>query len=153
SARAFVFLYYDVPGFWTDYGKYLYESSKDRLKVTDEVRKVANELTRGLSVPKEKLERLYEVCRTEIRHLDAEDAEAETDSPPVSLKQNKTPADTLRQKAGTGQDIDYLFAALARAAGFSALPAELPDRGRALFFNPQFPMPHLLNSYNIAVTV
>jgi len=50
------------------------------------------------------------------------------------VKPNKDAAETLKRGTGTGDDIDYLFAALASAAGFQAKIALLPDRG-AVFFS------------------
>ena len=51
----------------------------------------------------------------------------------AKLKRNKTPADTLKNGQGFGSDIDLLFAALAKAAGFDAHYAVSGNRAEMIF--------------------
>ena len=83
----------------------------------------------------EKLQRLYAFSRAKVRNLDDD-----TLPPPPNekFKPNKSPADTLKQGAGTATDIDFLFAALANAAGFQVKYLLLPDRSDG-FFDPDYP--------------
>src|SRR5205823_14799174 len=53
---------------------------------------------------------------------------------------------------GKSTDIDYLFAALATAAGFEARMARVGDRGDT-FFDPSFADDYQLQSYDIAIKV
>ncbi len=137
--------------FWNKYGKDVYEKNKASMKVSDEVRKAAAEATSGATTSEEKLKRLFDFCRSKIRRID-DDASGLTDSDREKMKENKSPADTLKRGYGTGNDINMLFAALASAAGFDARIARLGDRSD-FFFNPTFTDDYFLHSYNIAVKV
>ncbi|PYT59906.1 MAG: hypothetical protein DMG46_08545, partial [Acidobacteria bacterium] len=150
AVRAWLLIYYDYLDFWQDYNRYRYESVKSRMKITDDIRQEAASQVSKASTPEEKLRRLYEFCRSEIRRIDDDADEDPVQRAADLAKENKTPSDTLKRKAGTGWDIDFLFAALASAAGFDARYSVLSDRGR-FFFNPRYPTPHMLVSYNIAV--
>ncbi len=150
AVRAWLLIYYDYSDFWQDYNRYRYESVKSRMKIADDIRQEAASLLSKASTPEEKLRRLYEFCRSEIRRIDDDAGEDPVQRAADLAKENKTPSDTLKRKAGTGGDIDFLFAALASAVGFDARYAVLSDRGR-FFFSPSYPTPHMLVSYNIAV--
>jgi hypothetical protein len=150
AVRPWLLIFYDYPGFWTNFGSYIYESVKPRMKVTDEIRQEAARLVAKASDVEDKVRRLYEFCRTEIRRIDDDAAEDAAQRAADLEKENKIPADTLKRKAGTGKDIDFLFAALASAAGFDVRYAVLSDRGR-FFFEDRYPARHMLVSYNIAV--
>ena len=66
-------------------------------------------------------------------HLTAEERKA--------LKENHSPGDTLKQKAGWGMEINLLFAALANAAGFDARMVRLTDRGMGGARSPYLALP------------
>src|SRR5436309_2433083 len=150
AVRAWLLIYYAYGDFWLDYNRYLYESVKSRMRITDDIRREAASLLSKASTPEEKLRRLYEFCRSEIRRIDDDAGEDPVQRAADLAKENKTPSDTLKRKAGTARDIDFLFAALASAAGFDARYSVLSDRGR-FSFNPRYPTPHMLVSSNIAV--
>lgn len=137
--------------FWPDYGKRLYNQTKSLIKVNDEIKKAAADLTANASTPEQKLERLYEFCRTEIKNTDNDEIGL-TDDDRAKLKENKQPSDTLKRREGTGLDIMFLFASLATAAGFDARVAALPDRSDT-FFDPSFPDDYFLSALDIAVKV
>lgn len=159
EVRKWMLLYYArernlVPQkFWKDYGKLLYEVFKSDIKVNDDVRKKAAEIvgdTAAATTPEQKLERLYEFCRTRIKNLD-DDALNLPVEVRVKLK-DESPADTLKKMEGRSNDIGGLFAALAIAAGFEARPALMADRGD-IFFDPAFADPYFMNMIVIAVKV
>jgi hypothetical protein len=150
AVRAWLLIFYDYYAFWDEYGRYTYEAVKPRIKITDEIRNEATRLVAKAATEEEKVRRIYEFCRTEIRRTDDDAVEDPVQRAADMSKENKIPADTLKRKAGTGKDIDFLFAALAGAAGFDARYAVLSDRGR-FFFDNHYPTPHMLASYNIAV--
>jgi hypothetical protein len=137
--------------FWKEYGKQIYEGTKANLKVNDEVRKAATEIIGDASTPEQKLERLFDYCRIKIKNI-YDDASGFTAADRAKMKENKTPADTLKRGMGTGGDIDLLFAALATAAGFEARLANLSDRSD-FFFDKNFPDPYFIRASNIAVKV
>lgn len=137
--------------FWQMHGKWVYEEIKPRMKVNDEVRKAALAAVGDASTQEQKIERLFEFCRSRIKNVD-DDASDLTDKQIAEWKENKSPADTLRRGIGTGQDINLLFAALSQAAGFDARYAVLADRSK-VFFDPGQKDYYFLDCYNIAVRV
>ena len=137
--------------FWQDYGKRIYEESKSRMKVSDEVKTASAATIAGASTPEEKLEKLFEFCRSKIKNVN-DDASGLTAEERAKLKENKSPADTLKRGMGTGTDIDMLFASLATAAGFDARVANLSDRSDT-FFDKGFPDDYFIQSFDIAVKV
>ena len=157
AVRPWMLIYYtedrklDAARFWKEYGKETYQSSKSEMKAGDEVKRKAAEVIGDASTPEQKLERLFEFCRTQIKNVH-DDASGLTAEQRAKVKENKSPSDTLKRGVGTGYDIDMLFAALATAAGFEARLARLADRGDT-FFNPSFPDAYFVRTYNIAVRV
>jgi len=135
--------------FWTQYGKKVYERSKSAMKVSNEVKQATANAVGDASTPDEKLRRIFEFCRTKIKNIN-DDASGVTNEERAKWKDNKTPADTLKRGMGTGVDIDFLFAAMATAAGFDARLARLADRSD-FFFDINFPDSYFINSYDIAV--
>jgi hypothetical protein len=137
--------------FWQDYGKRTYDEYKSRMKVSDEVKAAAAAAIGGATTPEEKLEKLFEFCRSKIKNTN-DDASGLTAEDRAKLKENKSPADTLKRGMGTGTDIDMLFASLAIAAGFDARMVRLSDRSDT-FFDKSFPDDYFIQTYDIAVKV
>jgi hypothetical protein len=122
------------------------------LKVDDEVKRKAAEITAGATTPDEKLDKLFAFCRTNIKNTDSQDSGGLSDEELEKLKDNKKPADTLKRGVGSAMDVDLLFAALANASGLEARIALLPDRGKR-FFDRSIMIPGALRPSNIAVKV
>lgn len=141
----------DADKYWDELGKRVYEKTKSLLKVNDEVRQAATTATADAKTDDEKIQRLFEFCRTKIKNV-SDDASAMTSEERKKLKENKTPGDTLKRGMGTGGDIDLLFAALVTAAGFDARIVMAPNRGQ-LFFDKSTPNAYFLEPSNIAVRV
>jgi transglutaminase-like putative cysteine protease len=152
EVRAWMLVYYASflaeYNFWNLLGKEVYDSHKSGMKVTDDVRKATNEAIGDATTAEQKLERIYDYCRTRIRNLEKDPAISEDEL--SRMKENKNPSDTLKRGAGTPLDIDMLFAAMANAAGFEARVAKSADR-RDVFFNRNFVSPYFLSTYHIAV--
>jgi hypothetical protein len=125
EVRSWVFLYYtdqdklDVEKYWSDRGKALFEATKNDMKANDEIKKAVAGIVGDAATPEAKLQRIYDFCRLEIKNL-SDDASGLTADEREKLKGNKSPGDTLKGKRGTSGDIDMLFGALAKAAGFDA---------------------------------
>src|SRR6185503_12398221 len=119
------------------------------LKVDDQIKKKAAEITADAKTPEEKLEKIFEFCRTNIKNTQDENS-GFSDDEIEKLKENKKPSDTLKRGVGPGIDINLLFAALAKAAGLETRIALLPDRGKRLF-NKNEVIPGSLRPSNIAV--
>jgi Domain of Unknown Function with PDB structure (DUF3857) len=137
--------------YWRDLGKKEYDENKGSMKVNDEVRKAALEAVGDATTPEQKLERLLLFCRTKIKNV-YDDTSGLTEEDRKKLKENKSPADTLKRGYGIGKNIDTLFAAMAAACGFDARVVRQSDRGDA-FFDPSFPDDYFLEYHNIAVKI
>jgi hypothetical protein len=137
--------------YWKDLGKRVYEMFKSEMKVNDEVRKAAATAIGDATTPEQKLERLFNFCRAQVKNVN-DDASGLTEADRAKLKDNKSPADTLKRGMGTSFDISMLFGALATAAGFDARYALLADRSD-IFFDPSFTDTYFLRTYDIAVKV
>ncbi len=157
QVRSWMLLYYSknekiVPAkFWKEYGKSVYDSNKGLLKVNDEIRKAAADVIGEAPSPEQKLERILAFCRTRIKNVH-DDMTTLSDEERKKLKENRSPADTIKRGYGHGKDIDLLFAAMAMAAGFEARIINLPDRND-IFFDPNIADDYFLNVYDIAVKV
>ena len=157
AVRPWMLIYYsketNLKGetYWQDYGKRTYEEYKSRMKVNDDVKTAAAATIAGASTPEEKLEKLFEFCRSKIKNSN-DDASGLTADDRAKLKENKSPSDTLKRGMGTGTNIDMLFASMAIAAGFDARVVRLSNRSDT-FFDKAFPDDYFIQSYDIAVKV
>ncbi len=155
AVRPWMLVFYskdtDLKGekYWLDYGKRSYEDFKSLMKVNDEVKTASAATIAGATTPEEKLEKLFEFCRAKIKNIN-DDASGMTADDRAKLKENKSPADTLKRGMGTGTDIDMLFASMALAAGFDARVVRLADRSDT-FFDKSFPDDYFIQAYDIAV--
>jgi hypothetical protein len=156
EVRKWMLLYYSgerttVPQkYWRDFGKIVYDTFKSDMKVNDDVRKKSAEIIGDAATLEQKLERLYEFCRTKIKNLD-DDALNLPAEVRAKIK-DESPSGTLKKMEGRSNDIGGLFAALALAAGFEARPALMADRSD-IFFDPGFAHPYFLSQIVIAVRV
>lgn len=155
--RTWMLLYYtreekiNPDKYWFDYGRQIYDATKSLMKVNDEIRRVATTATADAGSDNEKIEKLYSFCREKIRNV-SDDASGMTAEERKKLKENKSPADTLKRGVGNAQDIDLLFASLATALGFDARIVLAPDRGD-LFFDKTVASAYFLLPSNIAIKV
>jgi len=137
--------------YWSEVGKYFYEQTKNLIKPNDEVKKMAASLVADAKDDNEKLQRLFDFCRTKIKNVSL-DSSGLTADDRAKLKENKNPGDTLKRGMGSSADIDQLFAALANASGYDARIVLAPDRGD-IFFDKDMPMSYFIDPMNIAVKV
>lgn len=157
SVRPWMLVYYsedtklEPAKFWKEFGKGVYEKNKSRMKVSDEVKLAATTAMGDASTPEQKIQRLFEFCRSKIKNVN-DDASGMTAEEKAKLKENKSPADTLKRGMGTGTDIDMLFAAMALAAGFDARIINLSDRSDN-FFDKDFADDYFIQTFDIAVKV
>jgi hypothetical protein len=157
EVRAWTLLYYtkddkiDTAKYWKEFGKQMYEAAKPFMKVNDEVKQAATAAIGDATTPDQKLDRLYEFCRTKIKNTSSP-ASGLSPEERAKLKDNKTPSDTLKRGMGTAADIDLLFAAMATAVGLDARLSMSPDRSD-VFFNPNSALSYFLDPAHIAVRV
>jgi Domain of Unknown Function with PDB structure (DUF3857)/Transglutaminase-like superfamily len=136
--------------FWREYGKRLYDSDRPSISTGKEIKDAAARITAGATTDEDKLARLYDYCRREIRHL-SDDAVVRT--PEERMKRDpKNARETLERKEGADWDVDVLFASLAASLGYDARFARLADRQLSFFSRAEL-VPGLLNTYNVAVKV
>ena len=141
----------DPQKYWTELAKYYYNETKSLIKPNDDVKKMAASLTADAKTDDEKLERLFEFCRTKIKNVSL-DSSGMTPDDLKKLKENKNPSDTLKRGMGHSANIDQLFAALANGLGFDARIVLAPDRGD-IFFDKSLPNSYFIRPMNIAVKV
>jgi hypothetical protein len=157
EVRSWVFLYYaedlkrEPEKYWKDQGKLLFEKTKDAMKVSDAVKAAVAGIIGDANTDQDKLQRIYDFCRTKIKNT-SDDASGLTAEEKSKLKDNKSAANTLKNGRGTGGDIDMLFAALAKAAGFEVRYAVSGNRDD-LFFHRNYAEASFLASSFIAVQV
>ena len=151
SVRAWAMVRYSGLSFLSYYllAGSIYYGLDSFLKVDDQIKKKAAEITLGAKTPEEKLDKIFEFCRVNIKNTNDVNS-GFSDDEIEKLKENKKPSDTLKRGVGPGIDINLLFAALAKAAGFETRVALLPDRGK-LLFNKNEVIPGALRPSNIAV--
>jgi len=154
EVRKWMLLYYTADKnmapqkFWKDFGKLVYGVFKSDMKVNDDVRKKAAEIVGDATTPEQKLERLYEFCRTKIKNLD--DDALNLPAEHYAKLKDDSPSGTLKKGEGRSGDIGGLFAALAIAAGFEARPALMANRND-IFFDPGFADPYFMSLIVIGV--
>jgi len=144
--------YYSILSFLLGYSmlaSQVYVGFAPYMKVDKEIKAKAAEITAGATTDDEKLQKLFDFVRTNIKNTQDENS-GFTDDQIEKLKENKKPSDTLKRGVGPGIDVNLLFAALANAAGLEARVALLPDRGQRLF-DPGVHIPGALRPSNIAV--
>lgn len=157
QVRPWMLIYYsedtklEPAKFWKEKGKEFHNNFKSQTKVSEDIKKAAAEAIGDASTPDQKLERLFNFCRTKIKNWN-DDASGLTNEEYDKLKANKSPSDTLKRGIGSGLNINMLFAAMAIASGFDARLAKMANRAD-VFFDPGFPDEYFLTSYDIAVKV
>ena len=155
--RSWLFLYFsdnqklDIEKYWKDYGRSVYEVVKSLMKADSDVKAALPSIIGDAKSDEDKLRQIYDFCRTKIKNT-SDDASGLTADDRKKLKENKSPADTLKRAMGTGPDIDFLFGALAQAAGFEARFALSGNRDD-LFFSKSLANSYFLASSFIAVKV
>src|ERR1041384_8042814 len=144
--------YHTIFSFLTGYtsqAAFAYEAFQPYMKVDKEIKAKATELTAAGGTADEKVLKIFEFCRDNIKNTDDKSA-GFTDEELEKLKENKKPSDTLKRGVGSGSDLNLLFAALVNAAGLEARVVLLPDRGRR-FFDRNVMVPGALKAAAIAV--
>ena len=136
SAKQWILIYYEENSnvgkdkYWTSLGKEIHGEYSQKLKVSSEMKQIAQEITSGATNDEDKVAHLAEYCRKNLKNLYGDEITAEERE--AAKKENNNTSDTFRRKEGTPRDINLAFIALAKAAGFNAALAQLSDRG--IFF-------------------
>lgn len=158
EVRSWMFIYYtskataDPATYWANAGGAIVEifDIKDTLKPNGELKKAAAEIIGGSQSDDEKLAKLYEFCRTQIKNTTYDPSL--TDEAREQIKPNKSTNDTYKRKQGTLGDINELFASLAVAAGFEARITFTGDRTQ-IIFSPKYAHARFIDPAGIAIKV
>lgn len=138
--RPWMLVYYADPNddtgtvekYWAVRSKAAFDTHKSLLKPTDEIRRIAEQLTVSVTDPEEKIKRVFEYCHRNIKNID-DDASPLTAEQRRDFKPNSNTSDTLKRRAGTWHDISMLFGAILTSLGIDARVANVALRSDAAF--------------------
>ncbi|HWZ46490.1 MAG TPA: DUF3857 domain-containing protein [Candidatus Saccharimonadales bacterium] len=137
--------------FWDWLGKLWPEVTEKFIGDRKEVRELAARATAGETDPEKQLRKLYAAAQ-QIRNLSYERERTDVEMKRENLKSNRSVADVIEHGYGTANDINRLFAALARAGGYEASILQVADR-RQHSFNKLILTPWQLVSEAVAVRI
>jgi hypothetical protein len=139
--KPWVLIYYDdgtmpqtASQFWSRFAKELDSEYGKAIKVDDEVRSAAAQAVASADTEDARILALLDLVRARVKRVDVDTA---TDADLRNAKENKHSGETLKRGHGTADEMTVLFAALARAAGFDARIAAVPERND-VFFNEAY---------------
>jgi hypothetical protein len=118
--------------YWRNFGRFQAERADKFIGKTRSLVQVANEIAPADDPPEKRLRRLYARVQT-VRYLSYEPLKTEKEIKREHLTENKSAEDILRNGYAYGNEINYLFTALARAAGFDATIVQVVDRRSGSF--------------------
>jgi len=157
EVKSWMYIYYSALNplkpdeYWKGISKVYFDRSKEWLKVNDEVKQVTAATIAGATTDDEKLRKIYDYTKTQIKNLNY--ADKPTDEEWKNVQKAKTPGDTLKLKYGSVGDIDNLFGAMAKAAGYDARQAVSGSRNEMTFNKNIANAGLMINSSSIAVKV
>ncbi len=113
--------------FWDEWQKIITEYVEKFIGNSRQVHDAATQAIGSETDPEKQLRKLY--ARTQqIRNLSYERERSKEEQKAEHLKRNASAQDVLQRGAGTAWDVNALFAALARSAGFDATMLGVSDR-------------------------
>ena len=135
--------------FWSQWGKQAYENLEPFLSKHKKVDHLAAQTVAANDSPETKLRKLYDRAQ-QIRSLGYERFRTQKEEKQEHLSENKNVDDIVDHGYGRGNEINYLFVALARAAGFDAEMVLLTSAETG-FFRPSLLDAQQLNAEVVAV--
>lgn len=152
EVRSWAFLYYsNVRNNWAFISGLFGKAFKDVSKPNGEVKSKAQELAAGAQTDEEKLSKLFQFAKTQIKNVTFDSSL--TDEARVEIiKKNKTAGDVLKNRQGGAADVDLLFSSMATALGYDSRPVLSGDRSE-MFFKPQNQSLRFVHPCCIAVKV
>jgi len=141
--------YYSNDNYWTTLAKFESRDTEKFLAKSRVVREEAVKLVAASDSPETKLRKIYERVQ-QIRFISFEPAKSEKEQKQENLKPNKNVEEVLTRGYAFANEINLLFVALAREAGFSAYPVRVASR-RSNFFLKSLPDPNQLNAQVVEV--
>jgi len=116
----------EAQDYWAIQAGIIYQLAKQSIKQNEEIKSTATQIIGDAKSDEEKLARLFEFCKTQIKNINYDyqmDDKARTRFYSAQLA-----SETLKNKAGKGWDINYLFVSLAISVGFDARIVRTGDR-------------------------
>ena len=118
--------------FWEEWQKLITEYLEKFIGNSREIHDAVFQAIGGETDPEKKLRKLYARAQ-QIRNLSYERERTEQERKEEHLKRNMTAQEVLQRGYGTQGEIDALFTAMARAAGFEATMLGVSDRKERSF--------------------
>ncbi|HEY1313936.1 MAG TPA: hypothetical protein VGE92_08660, partial [Steroidobacteraceae bacterium] len=134
----------DSAAFWQRHAKTMYRTIDRFMDMRRAMQDAVAKTVSPEDSAEDKLRKLYARCQ-QIRNLSAERARSAQEVEREGSKDNHDVADVWKNGYGNRHQINWLFVALARAAGFEADPVLVATRTR-YFFNAKMENPSQLNS-------
>jgi transglutaminase-like putative cysteine protease len=144
-------MYDDAKFYWLSLARREAEYYERFIGKPKDVQKEAERLFSPGDSDETKLRKIYARVQ-QIRALSFEPEKTKRERKQESLKENKNVEEVLNRGYAFGNEINLVFIALARAAGFRAYPVQLAARNRA-FFVQERPNPNQLNSLVVEVII
>jgi len=130
-----VHFYYPVGSifnYWSNISKAEADAHEKLIEKTHFLERAANEIAPVTDPPETRLRKLYAHVQ-KIRYLSYEPERTEKETKREHLAENKSAEDIFRHNYAYRNEINYLFTALARSAGFEASIVQVVDRSSAVF--------------------
>lgn len=147
-----VHFYYRVGlifNYWTSMSKVKAEIGQKLIEQTHFLEQAAREIAPATDPPETRLRKLYAHVQ-KVRYLSYESEKTEKETKREHLADNKSAEDIFKHNYAHANEINYLFTALARSAGFDASIVEVVDR-RSAVFEEQLPDASQLNAIVVQV--
>lgn len=119
---------------WGEIGELYAKDIDEYCDQNSRVKKLAEEITAGLTTPEQKSRALFAHAATGYSGKEL----------PTSYFENKNMSELLTKKSGTGEEKNILLTELHKAAGIEAWPVYISTRDR-LQFDPQYPSAQQFN--------
>jgi transglutaminase-like putative cysteine protease len=121
-----------VEGFWSQYGRQRSTGVEAFIGDSKMVKREVAALVSPSDSPEAKLRKMYARAQ-KIRYISYEPFRTEKEEKKEKLEDNKNVDDVLKRGYGYANEINYLFAAMARAAGYSAQIVYVTARNSQFF--------------------
>jgi hypothetical protein len=141
--------YYSNDNYWSTLAKFQSHEMEKFLAKSKVVREEAAKLVAAGDSPETKLRKIYDRVQ-QIRFISFEPAKSEKEQQQENLKPNKNVEEVLTRGYAFANEVNLLFVALAREAGFTAYPVRVGSRRRNFFLN-NLPDPNQLDAEVVEV--
>lgn len=136
---------------WEELGKDRYEALETYLARNRGVKEAVLEVIAGENDPVAKLRKIYARAQ-KVRNLSYERERSDEEMKKENLQRNDGPGEVLSHGHGSSQEINLLFIAMARSAGFDANVIQVSDRKRR-FFAKDYTSPRQVAHMMAAVSI